>query len=204
MLGIVARNIRELLEGIKKVPLSSIYHHTHRYLEQNRFFSPEHPNDFSYWITMSLGLKALGEKIASIDIIQFQDIEDLRDKFIYILEDYLKKNPPLRSCLPGEEFRFLSSRIFILPTPFIANNLKEFIECLSKVTIHSLYFHMFEARLRLKKPDNDFSCWLRDSGFISLATKISRLDPYTYTLEGLRRKIIKIVKEEINYYEKDR
>ncbi len=197
LLGRVARNVKELLEGIKKVPSSSIYHHTHKYLEQHRFFSPEHPNDFSYWINTSLGLKKLAEKIASIDIIQFSDIEELRAKFIQILEDYLKDSLFLRNCIPSEEFRFLSSKIFVLPTPFVAHNLEEFGEALKRVTVHSFYFHMFEARLRLKKPDNDFSCWLRDQGYIRLAEKVSQLDPYTYTLEGLRKKLIRLVEEEI-------
>ena len=194
LLGKTAKNVKELYEGIKEVPSSSIYHHTHHYLEQHRYFSPEHPNDFSYWITNSLGLKKLGEKIASVDIFQFSDIEDLRKKFLEILEDYLKSSPTLRNCLPQEEFRFLSSRIFILPTPYKATNLVEFLNCLEKVTIHSLYFHIFEARLRLKKHDNDFSCWLRDLGYKELADKLSKLDPYTYTLEGLRKKIINLVK----------
>lgn len=198
LLGRTAKNLIELLKALHEVPLSSIYHHTHRYLEQHRYFSPEHPNDFSYWISNALGLKALGEKIASIDIIQFSDIEMIRQKFIAIIEEYLQSNPKLRDCLPGEEFCFLSSRIFILPTPYSASNLKEFVACLKKVTIHSLYFHMFEARLRLKKSDNDFACWIRDRGYLRLAEKISKLDPYTYTLEGLRKNLIKLVEEEIS------
>ena len=192
-----AKNVEELLEGIKTVSSFSIYHHTHHYLEQHRYFSPEYSNDFSYWITHSLGLRALGEKIASIDIVQFKDIEGLRQKFIEILSSYLDNNTSnLRNSLPKEKFRFLSSRIFILPTHFYAHNLAEFIDCLSKVTIHSVYFHICEARLRLKRETNDFSLWLKDQGYHSLASKISRLDPYTYTLEGLRHKIIDLIKKE--------
>jgi hypothetical protein len=86
----------------------------------------------------------------------------------------------------------------------VARNLKEFSSCLGKVTIHSIYFHVFEARLRLKKPDNDFSCWLRDRGFLNLADKISKLDPYTYTLEGLRKEIIKLINERIGKNDKNR
>ncbi|HDN85779.1 MAG: hypothetical protein DRP81_01390 [Candidatus Omnitrophota bacterium] len=198
LLGYTARNIKELYQGIKKVPPSSIYHHTHRYLEQHRYFSPEHPNDFSYWITNSLGLRKLGEKIASVDIFQFSDIEDLRKEFLIILDDYLKTTSALRGCLSGEEFRFLSSKIFILPTPFKAHNLEEFSFYLKKVTVHSLYFHIFEARVRLKKADNDFSCWLRDLGYKELAEKISKIDPYTHTLEGLRQKIINFVSEYLH------
>ncbi len=200
LLGRIARNVKELLEGIKIVPSASIYHHTHRFLQQHQYFSPEHPNDFSYWITMNLGLKKLGEKIAAVDIMKFSDIEDLRHAFVLILEDFIKETPRLRSCIPTEEFRFLSSRMFVLPTPFVARNLEEFLDCLKKITIHSLYFHVFEARLRLKKPDNDFSCWLRNAGYIDLAKSISRLDVYTYTLEGLRKKIISLVNDYLSSF----
>ncbi|MCD6583679.1 MAG: hypothetical protein J7K71_03225 [Candidatus Omnitrophica bacterium] len=202
LLGYTARNVKELYQGIKRVPSSSIYHHTHRYLEQHRYFSPEHPNDFSYWINNSLGLRKLGERIASVDIFQFSDIEDLRKEFLIILDEYLKTAPALRGCLPGEEFRFLSSKIFILPTPFKAHNLEEFSLYLKRVTVHSLYFHIFEAKVRLKRADNDFSCWLRDLGYKELAEKISKIDPYTHTLEGLRQKIINLVSEHL--YGKDR
>ena len=64
--------------------------------------------------------------------------------------------------------------------------------------MHSLYFHIFEARVRLKKADNDFSCWLRDLGYKELAEKISKIDPYTHTLEGLRQKIINFVSEYLH------
>ena len=32
--------------------------------------------------------------------------------------------------------------------------LKEFTQILEKITIDSIYFHIFEARLRLEKPTN--------------------------------------------------
>jgi len=204
LLGITARNVKELAAGIRRVPPSSIYHHTHRFLQQHHHFSPEHPNDFSYWINTSLGLKKLGEKIAAVDIMRFSDIENLRAAFLEILDDYIRSTNKMRDCIPGEEFRFLSSRMFVLPTPFLANNLHEFMEALDKVTIHSLYFHVFEARMRLKKADNDFSCWLRDAGFENLAAEISRIDPYTYTLEGLRRKILALVGKYIGMSQEKR
>ncbi len=197
LLGVSARNIKELLFGIEKVPTKSIYHHTHRYLEQYTFFSPEHPNDFSYWVANSLGLKRLAEQIASIDIFQFADIDSLRKRIAEILREYAKGKLFVRNCIEGEEFRFLASRIFILPTNFVAGDLKEFAECLEKVSVHSMYYHIFESRMRLKKSDNDFSFWLRTIGHDDLAKKISRLDPYTQTSESLRKKIISIVKEAL-------
>ncbi len=63
LLGVKAKNVKELLDGIKEVPGTSIYYHTHRFLQQHHYLSPEPPNDFAFWITNSIGLDALGERM---------------------------------------------------------------------------------------------------------------------------------------------
>ena len=74
----------------------------------------------------------------------------------------------------------------------------EFIEILKKITVNSIYFHVFEARLRSEKSIGDFCNWIENSiGDVELAHKITNLDPYTYTLEGLRANIIKIIEESL-------
>jgi len=195
LLGIKAKNPVELLKGLKKVPHSSIYYHTHKFLQQHYYLSPEPPNDFAYWVTSILGLKELGESLVSINTIDFITIEELRQEFITRLEDYISKGKHLVDCSNGFEFHFMSCKTFVLPTSFIANNLEEFKEALSKISIGSLYFHIFEARWRLKGKENDFSAWLKGIGRTEIAEELYKLDPYTITLEGLREKIIKIIDE---------
>ncbi|MCL5268664.1 MAG: DUF5752 family protein [Bacteroidetes bacterium] len=194
LLGRRAATLPELVEGIRSVPLSSIYHHTHRFLQQHHFLSPEPPNDFAYWVTNMLNDEIAGEKLASIDVMQFLKLSDLRQRFLTLLEDYLRTaNNVNRQSPEGEEFHFMSSRIFVVPTGKIARTVEEFREVLKAVSIHSIYFHMFEAKLRLEKGDNDFSIWLRSAGKEREAEQISRLDPYTFTLEGLRERLLKII-----------
>lgn len=53
--GLKAANLQQLLDSVKTVPGSVIYHHTHRFLLQHQYLSPEPPNDFAYWITGILG-----------------------------------------------------------------------------------------------------------------------------------------------------
>jgi len=191
LLGRQAKNVAELLEGVRQVSGSSIYYHTHRFLQQHHYLSPEPPNDFAFWVTNSVGLDTLGERLASVDTVKFRSIRGLREKFLEILESYSREqNSRNTDCQEGEEFHFMSCRTFILPTPYEAWNLKEFCEILRKVSINSIYFHIFEARLRLERGENDFSNWLEDIGQKKLARDISRLDPYTMTLEGLRKKLI--------------
>lgn len=93
----------------------------------------------------------------------------------------------------------MSCRTFILPTSNEAHNLEEFRDILKKISINSIYFHIFEARLRLERGDNDFSKWLADMGQSQLAQEISHLDPYTITLEGLRRELVQKVSRYVQH-----
>jgi hypothetical protein len=198
ILGKKAGTLVELLEGIKTVPGSCIYYHTHKFLQQHHYLSPEPPNDFAFWITNTLQEKMLGEQFAAVDIIQYKSIAELRKKFIELLEDYLKHDKQQRESPPGCEFQFLRSESFILQTNHTANNLKEFYEIFKDISINSLYFHMFEARLRLEKPTNDFSLWLESIGENKLAEKIAGFDPYTMTLNDLKNKITKLLEKRLN------
>ena len=197
--GLNARNVKELLEHIKTVPGSVIYHHTHRFLQQHQYLSPEPANDFAYWVTEVLQEKKLGEKLAGINTCEFNTIRALREKIISTIESYLEKSKgDFRQAYEGEEFHFVKSNSFIFPTPYEANDLEEFAAVLKKITIHSIYFHMFEARIRLEKGNDDFSVWLGTSlREKDLAKKIAKLDPYTYTMEKLREKIIRFIEERI-------
>jgi len=199
--GLKASTLSELLELIRTVPGSSIYHHTHRFLQQHQYLSPEPPNDFAYWVSNVLGEQELGEKLASIDIIQYSSVRGLREKIILVIEDYLRKHPSAskRFVNPGAEFHFIKSVSFVFPTNHIAHDLKELTDILKKITIDSIYFHVFEARLRLEKGKNDLSLWIENTiGDKPLADKIARLDPYTFTLEDLREKLVGLLEKSIS------
>jgi hypothetical protein len=196
--GLRASTLSQLAGLIKQVPGSCIYHHTHRFLQQHQYLSPEPPNDFAYWVTEILGEDELGEKLASIDTVQFSTIHDLREAIVTAIDDYLKNSTlaKLRFAHEGEEFHFVKSVSFVIPTNYVAYDLKEFKDILGNITIDSIYFHIFEARLRLERKTNDFSNWIENSiGDRELAEDISKLDPYTHTLEELRKVIIKIIEK---------
>ena len=198
--GLRAATLPQLLDLIKEVPGSCIYHHTHRFLQQHQYLSPEPPNDFAYWVTEQLGEPELGENLASIDTVQFSTIRALREKIAKTIEDYLGSRPLSRTSFvrEGAEFHFMRSISFVLPTNYEAEDLAEFVDVLKKITIDSIYFHIFESRLRLERKTNDFSLWIETAiGDKELAKQISRLDPYTRTLEDLRQALIKIIEKRI-------
>lgn len=204
--GLSAANLLELVRLLKTVPGGCIYYHTHRFLQQHQYLSPEPPNDFAYWVRESLGEEKLGESLASIDIIQFSTIRSLREKIVETIEAYLEEHTEAKMRFPreGDEFHFKKSVSFILPTPHISHDLREFVDILRRVTVNSIYFHIFEARLRLGKKTNDFSYWIEDSvGKRDLALSIARLDPYTYTTEDLRNTIIELIEKEMPGHDTD-
>lgn len=196
--GLHARNIREMVDTLKQSPDSIVYFHTHHFLEEHQYLKPELSNDFAIWVDEALGDAVLSERLASIDTFEFNMLGELRDRLVGVMEEYLTGGRPTRDALPGQDFFFLKSVSVILPTPYLAHDLREFVEALKKVSPGSLYFHIFESRLRLGKGRNDFSAWMQDSlGEPELAEEIARLNPYSYTLEGLRLALIQLAEKRI-------
>jgi hypothetical protein len=197
--GLRAGTLDQLVDLLQKVPGSCVYYHTHRFLQQHLYLNPEPPNDFSYWVNDILGEDELGEQLASIDIVQFPNIRALREAFVRTIGDYIAAHPKSRQrfARDGEEFHFIKAVSFVFPTAYMAYTPAEFARVLKDISIDSIYFHMFEARLRLEKNTNDFSRWFEVSvGDPLRAAKIARIDPYTHTLEDLRNVLVGIVEDE--------
>ena len=196
--GLKAKNLRELVDILRKVPDAVIYFHTHHFLEEQYYLTPQLSNDFAVWVTGALGDEVLAERLASIDTFGFPNLGALRERIIATIEEYLSGNPPQREAMPDRDFHFMKSVSFILPTAYAVHDLREFIEALRKISLGSLFFHVFDARLRLGRGMNDFSIWLQDSlGDTELAEEIARLDPYTFTLEGLRLALIQLIEKRM-------
>jgi len=196
--GLKASNLTQLVSGIREAPDAVIYYHTHSFLEEYQFLTPEPANDFALWVEDALGYEVLAERLASIDTFEFPTIGALKTRIIGVIQDFLAQTSNEREAPPDNEFYFIKSVGVVMPTPYVAHNLQEFVDILRRISINSLYFHIFEARLRLQRGTNDFSLWLEDSlGEKELAEQIARLDPYNYTLENLREIIIQLCEKRL-------
>lgn len=198
--GVKAATLPELLERLRTVAGASIYHHTFHFIQRHQYLIPEPSNDFAYWVSEILGDKRLGEELAGIDIMSHHAIRSIREVFVATIEAALKSRPKLRSLMvqEGDEFVFLKSVSFVFPSRYRAGNIKEFSECLEKISLSSIFFHLFESHIRLERPTNDFSDWLANSlNENQLALQIARLDPYTMTGEGLRTKLLALVNKRV-------
>lgn len=193
LLGRKATNIYELLDGIKEVPEASLYYHTHKLLKQHHYLVPEPPNDFAYWIRNVLIQPKLGEMIASINIAGLNNLEELRNRLIYIFENNDREGYGI-NCQKGFEFQFMSCKTFCFKNKYEAANLTEFNEILQTIDINSFYLNIFDSKLRTGNHRNNFAIWFESIGETELADRISNIDPYTLTIEGLRIQIINLIK----------
>lgn len=193
-----AANIVEFVEILKTASVEAIFHHMHQYFLKPHAVLPEFPNDFAVWVSDSLSEPLLAEALANINPFEFSNIEDLRAELLRIIDDYIRSYPPPRPVLPGREFMFNEGITIVIPTDIEAAQIHDFAQKLKIVDYSSIYFHFYESRLRLGRPTDDFSEFLATSlDRPGVAAKIKSLDPYMYSTEVLRDKIVKLVEEAL-------
>jgi len=191
MTGRRAADILELLEILKSISPESIFHHMHQYFLKTHIVSPEYPNDFAVWVSNELGDDSLAEGLANLNPYGYDDIERVRAELIRIITDHLRSCPPPSPVVPGKEFFFNEAVTIVIPTGLEASTTAEFLKILKRIDRSSIYFHFYEARLRLSKKKDDFSSFLEGClGCTQAAAGIKALDPYMYSTEQLRDKII--------------
>lgn len=200
--GRKARDVAELTANLRTVPGSVIYHHTHHFLVQHQHLSPEPPNDFAYWASNVLLEPHLGEELAAIDVMRFSSIRDLRDGLVAVLQNHLDQTRDVRPAPPGQEFHFMRSISFVLPSSIEAQDLRELRDALAHVSLSCISYHMYDARLRLERGDNDFAHWIEtELGDGDLARRLRTLDPYTHTEEGLRHRMIELIDRRLEEHD---
>ncbi len=196
--GRKASDILQLLEILQQIGTESIFHHMHQYFLKPHVVASEFPNDFAVWVAESLEEHSLAEGLANVNPFEFNSIDGVRAELIRIITEYLKTYPQPRPALPGREFLFNEGVTIVFPTGIEAVTLEEFTKALHEVDTSSVYFHFYEARLRLGKERDDLSEFLDTClGCAGHASRIKSLDPYMYSTEMLRNKIIKIAEESI-------
>lgn len=190
--------LQDLLEAVRTCPDASIFQHTFQTLEEHHFIREGFSNDFAHWAFAACNEVELAEWLSAIDVREFTSIPALRERLVHLIETYLQKNPRAATKVAMEPFYVVAADLVVIPTPYVARNLEEFADGLRKVSIHSIYYHFIDARLRLKLNTNDFAVWMdQELDMPQAGDRLNRIDIYTSTLEGVRRNILKVVEGEI-------
>lgn len=194
--GRKAKNLRELRDGIAIVSNECIFHHTYQYFLKGGIL--EYTNDFAHWAGESLEERALSEHLSNVDPYVFKTTDDLRGELLNVIDYYLGNFPGPREAMPGDEFCFNETVTLIFPAGIMVKNLAEFLTAIKYVDAGSIYYHFYEARMRLGGGVDDFSRWIEDVfGKRELADKIRAIDPFMHNIEGIRGHIVEAAEEKV-------
>ena len=195
--GKKAVNLRQLREIIATVSDDSIFHHTFQYFLKEHIL--EYTNDFAQWAGESLEERALAEQLSNIDPYSCGSTPEVRAALVSVMDSYLERFPEPRDALPGEEFFFNETITFVFPVGIWAKNLAEFLIALKFIDSGCIYYHFYEARIRVSGDVDDFSRWIEDTLLKSeLAKKIRAIDSFMHTTEEIRSHISGMILQEVN------
>jgi hypothetical protein len=194
ILGLRARDERELMELLERAPLGSVYYHTHSvFLRQHRVLAG-YPNDFANWVAFQVRDQVLGERLGVVDPFAVSTLEALREELVSIIDHHIATLQPVPRVVFGDPFFFVQSHVIEVPTALEAATLGDFRRCLVEVETSSIYFHALEARVRRGHPRGDFAEWVeRCLRLPSLAEEIARLNPYLGGLEEIRARMLRLI-----------
>ncbi len=194
--GKKAGNLRGLRDLLAVVNEASIFHHVYQYFLKGHIL--EYTNDFAQWVGETLEESPLSEHLSNTDPYAFGNIEELRNRLVTVIDEYLREFPGPKEALPGSEFYFNQTVTLVFPVEVKVKNLAEFLIAVKYVDGGSIYYHFYEARTRLGSRADDFSRWIEDAlGKKELAERIRTIDLFMHTIEGIRDRIAELVEEEV-------
>jgi hypothetical protein len=194
--GQKAHDLRELRDRIATATDRSLAHHTYQYFLKGHIL--EYTNDFAHWAGQGLEESALAERLSSIDPYDFATTDDLRKELLRAIDEHLASFPEPRRAMEGDEFFFNETVLLVFPAGVRARNLAEFVMAMKHVEESSLYYHFYDARVRLGNRLDDFSQWF-DDGLEKpvLAQRIRAIDPFMHNLASIREHIITAAEDEV-------
>jgi hypothetical protein len=160
---------------------------------RHKYIAGPYPNDFATWAAIQVRDRVLGEKLGILSPYDFPNLESLRAEIVTIISDHLSRLQVIPRVIYEEPFHFMQSRIISAPLGLQVHTLAEFREVLATVDVSVIYYHTFEAILRLGKPKGDFALWMEEQlGLVELGERISKIDTYRISLESVRARILNL------------
>jgi hypothetical protein len=187
-LGKSAQDLRELRDRLSDVPAGSLDHHFQQALLRHTFDDPEYRNDFALWARRQLHDFQLAEMLDVIDPLDYENLEDLRQRLLDVIEDRLADLDHVPSVAPGREFHFLRSQILIFGTGLSAAMPGDLANLIPRLSTGSVFYHFVEARRRHPARLDDISVWLEGWGEDHEPTRrrLGTIDFNLWTLTEMR------------------
>ncbi|GMW06852.1 MAG: hypothetical protein AMXMBFR8_16480 [Nevskiales bacterium] len=190
-----AQTLRELRDGLLRVPRESIYYHFWGRLLRPRFDDTEFHNDFAAWTRHCLHDETLAERLAVIDPADFTDLEELRHELVEVIENRLDETDVMQFARRDRQFHFRRCQTVVFDTGNRVRDPQALAQAIPAMSVGSVYYHVIDARWREPVRTDDFRTWLRQFGrkYGPLCDELAGVDPYFSNLAQLRAEIGRLV-----------
>lgn len=194
-----AQNLRELRDGLASAHPGCIYHHFWGILLRPSSHNLEYQNDFAAWAHHGLHDRAMAERLALFDPLDFDDLEGLRREVIEVIEQRLDETDWKPLAKAKQQFHFIRSQIVVFDTRITISEPGQLKDLISHLAVGSIFFHFLDARLRTQSRNDDFTEWLMGFGgkYITWTEKLATVDPYLKSLAELRLQVAKVMQENL-------
>jgi hypothetical protein len=190
-----AQNPRELRNHLAEVSENSITYHFWGGLLRPRFDNPEYHNDFAIWTAHSLHNKLLAERLAIINPLGFESIEQLRDELLETLDDYLDNTDFPEWARSDDQFDFVRSQLVVFDTGLRVEHPRELGGVLPEMSLGSIFYHFIEGRRRNAGARDDFCTWFLECwpNHTELIQRVERVRPGFTPLKMLREELSEVL-----------
>jgi hypothetical protein len=192
--GESAATLREFRFAVERAAPEVVHHHLRETPLRFAFTVWDYPNDLAIWAAEALENRPLAERLAVLDPFHERDLETLRERILDALDEALDHVQGHFPVPVGREFYFSSSVSVAFDLGIEAGSLEEMLEKLTTVPSTSIFFHLYEARLRTPSGTDDISAWLLENGFEAEVARLADLDIYMLSLEDCRRVALELIR----------
>lgn len=191
--GVKVATLGEFYEGLKNSGPETIFYHIYYSLYRRHVSQIDYMNDFAEWLWKTAGAQEIAEEVSVFDPVTIRSLSRTKTRILKILKKHKHDYAGSLRVPAGREFYFMELLTFVAKSGIIAENERELFDGIKRSSVESVFYHLVDANLRLKKISNDFSEWLSVScGRDDLADKINRLNFHNYNLTQIKNKIEEI------------
>jgi hypothetical protein len=188
-----AQNLKELRDGLTRVPSASLHYHFWGRLLRPRP-TPDRYNDFAAWVAQDVGDLETAERLDALNPSLFPDLEALREAVLSVLDERVTRGDFLSWARSRSDFFFVKAQMLVFDTGSEARSPRELGEQIARSHGGSVFYHFVDARRRTPDRRDDYSTWLASRGVPEEALRpLARLDPYLFTLRELRDRLAELI-----------
>ena len=123
----------------------SLYYHFWGGRLRPQFDEPEYNNDFAAWARHSLHDHVIAERLAVVDPMDYDSLEDLRGEVVDVIEERLAEQEFVPWAKSDEQFSFIRSQIIVFDTRKSIEDPTGLAHEIPHSSTSSIFYHFIDA-----------------------------------------------------------